>query len=114
MSIAAVSSSFVAAVREVAPAAAVDGPARRTTARAKLDGGCRECGDLPQHIDALATAALSQPEVPPQPSPLTTTTAAVHLMQVPSSHLVEAFAALRQAIGDQADVPAGSVVNLTA
>ena len=118
MSIAAVSSSFVATVREVAPTAAIDGPARRSAARAKVDGGCRECGDLPQRVDALAAAALSQPEVPPQPSPLTATTAAVHLMQVPSSHLLEAFAALCQAIGDQATVPAGrpadSVVNLTA
>jgi hypothetical protein len=114
MSIAAVSSSIVAAVRELAPAAAVDGPVRRTTARAKVDGGFAEGGDPPQHIDATASAVLSQADVPPQPSPLTTTTAAVHLMQVPSSHLLEAFAALRQAIGDQADMPAGSVVNLTA
>ena len=114
MSIAAVSSSFVATVRQVAPAAAIDGPARRSAARANLDGGRREWSNQPQRTDALATAALSQPEVPPQPSPLTTTTAAVHLMQVPSSHLLEAFAALRQAIGDQADAPAGSVVNLTA
>ena len=75
--------------------------------------GRREWSDLPQRIDALATAAaapaaatLPQREVPPQHKPLTTTTAAVHLMQVPSSRLLEAFAALRQAIGDQAAEPA--------
>jgi hypothetical protein len=74
--------------------------------------GQREWSDLPQRIDALATAAaapaaatLPQREVPPQPNPLTTTTAAVHLMQVPSSRLLEAFAALRQAIGNQAPAP---------
>ena len=81
--------------------------------------------------------------MPPQPSPLTTTTAAVHLMQVPSSRLIEAFMALRRALGDQSDaltaghvrsglaaflqqlsaqlspnapsaLPAGTVLNLTA
>ena len=144
--------------------------------------GRREWSDLPQRIDALATAAgapvttppapVEQPavpvvvsaapaiapvahvasalvaepaaaELPPQPNPVTTTSAAVHLMQVPTSRLLEAFAALRRALGDQAEpstpsstrtdlaalldrladelgagaaaeLPAGSVVNLTA
>lgn len=143
--------------------------------------GRREWSDLPQRINALATAAgapaatppapapAEQPavavvataapatapvapalaaepagaELPPQPNPITTTSAAVHLMQVPTSRLLEAFAALRSALGDQAepstpsspradlaalldrladelgtgaaaDLPAGSVLNLTA
>lgn len=153
--------------------------------------GRREWSDLPQRIDALATAAgapASAPaaesapvtpatpvspvapsvpvdsagagvidaaavqaavveapdvELPAQPNPVTTTSAAVHLMQVPSSRLLEAFAALRRALGEQTDsvapqtdraslaamlerlsdelavgspaeLPAGSVLNLTA
>ena len=76
--------------------------------------GQRGWSDLPQRIDALATAAGAAPaadaaaaepvasvapvpDVPQQPNPLTTTSAALHLMQVPSSRLLEAFAALRQA-----------------
>lgn len=141
--------------------------------------GRREWSDLPQRINALATAAgapaatppapAEQPaaavvataapatapvapalaaepagaDLPPQPNPITTTSAAVHLMQVPTSRLLEAFAALRRALGDQAEpstpsspradlaalldrladelgsgaaaeLPAGSVLNLTA
>ncbi len=110
--------------------------------------GRRDWSDLPQRIDALATAAgapaspvsptptapatpdavapaaqvaappLSEPlplpvidnsaaaEVPPPASPVTTTSAAVHLMQVPSSRLIEAYAALRQALGEQSTTPA--------
>ncbi len=92
---------------------------------------------------AAAESQLVQPEMPPQPHPITTTSAAVHLMQVPSSRLLEAFAALRRALGDSAEavtpestradlagflerlstqlradapasVPTGSVLNLTA
>lgn len=142
--------------------------------------GRRAWSDLPQRLDALATAtaapAAARPEVaaqpltppvgvvtqtttdglppivaatvpqlelPPQPNPVTTTSAALHLMQVPSSRLLEAFAALRRALLDQSDpvapqasradlattlnrlsreltagaptdLPAGSVLNLTA
>ena len=54
---------------------------------------------MAQRIDTLATAAAAQPELPPQPNPVTTTSAAVHLMQVPTSRLLEAFAALRMALG---------------
>lgn len=148
--------------------------------------GRRDWSDLPQRIDALATAAgtpaappapapaepvgqlaaapalteatapstrspvapeldaeQAAAELPPQPNPVTTTSAAVHLMQVPTSRLLEAFAALHRAFGDQdapaapggdradlatllnrlseelgagaaAELPAGSVLNLTA
>jgi hypothetical protein len=143
--------------------------------------GRRTWSDLPQRLDALATATaapaavrpevpaqpltpavsiVTQPaataglppivaatvpqlELPPQPNPVTTTSAALHLMQVPSSRLLEAFAALRRALLDQSDpvapqasradlattlnllsreltagaptdLPAGSVLNLTA
>jgi hypothetical protein len=105
--------------------------------------GRRDWSDLPQRIDALATAtaapgsatpdvpdlpaqpltppasAAARPaagtetrpavvqappnEPPPQPNPVTATSAALHLMQVPSSRLLEAFAALRRALGDQAN-----------
>ena len=107
--------------------------------------GRRDWSDLPQRIDALATAAgapaspvptapatpdavvpaaqvaappLSEilplpvlddsaaTEVPPPGSPVTTTSAAVHLMQVPSSRLIEAYAALSQALGEQSTTPA--------
>ncbi len=105
--------------------------------------GRRQWSDLPQRIDALATAAAATgtraaaaptepveptpptiptaaltlaiapdiaevptPEVPPPPNPVTATSAALHLMQVPSSRLFEAYAALRQALGDQTDAPA--------
>jgi hypothetical protein len=80
--------------------------------------GRRDWSDLPQRIDALATAAgaapaveppatqapatvAPPPELPQQPNPVTTTSAAVHLMQVPSSRLLEAYVALREALGRQ-------------
>jgi hypothetical protein len=100
--------------------------------------GRRQWNDMPQRIDALATAtaasaaraAAAAPneatapaaapvaaapavsadvparEVPPQPNPLTTTSAALHLMRVPTSHLLEAYAALHKALGEQANAPA--------
>lgn len=110
----------------------------------------QEWNDLPQRLDALATAvtasasaAQSEVEVPPQPNPVTTNSAALHLMQVPSSRLLEAYVALRKAVGEQASasaagaprdelaafitrlsnelvagapaaIPSGSVLNLTA
>lgn len=73
-------------------------------------------GDLPQQLSTLATAA-SQPaakpaevviavaEMPDQPNPVTTTTAAVHIMSVPSSRLLEAFVAMHRALGQQAEPP---------
>jgi hypothetical protein len=134
-------------------------------APARAAWGQRDWHDLAQRIDALATAAnapatgpapdtaaaaapatppptsaAAQPsDGPPMPNPITPLSAAVHLMQVPSSHLLEAYAALRKAIGEQsastgsqrgdlaafldqlvhqlapdAAAPAGSVLHLTA
>lgn len=94
----------------------------------------------------VAPALEAEPvavELPMQPNPVTTTSAAVHLMQVPTSRLLEAFAALHLVLNDQAEpatpsanradlasllnrlgealgagaaaeLPAGSVLNLTA
>jgi hypothetical protein len=42
-------------------------------------------------------------DVPDAPDPLTTATAAVHIMKVPSSHLLEAFVSLQRALGQQSD-----------
>lgn len=94
--------------------------------------GRREWSDLPQRVDALATAvraAAGEPvaaappgatspqdtpveaplaELPPQPNPLTQTSAAVHLMQVPSSRLLEAYTALRQVLSEQSPAPAAN------
>lgn len=84
--------------------------------------GRREWNDLPQRLDALATAAgasaavpraplaeatLAEREIPPQPNPITTNSAALHLMQVPSSRLLEAYVALRKALGEQNRASAG-------
>ena len=84
--------------------------------------GRREWSDLPQRIDALATAvgARSDPPPvaapveapaaavhaqaiiePPMPNPLTKTSAAVYMMKVPSSRLIAAYEALQQAMGSQ-------------
>lgn len=92
--------------------------------------GRRSYNDLPQRLEALATAAatpitpaspavpatpiaptggLTAPpaaDLPVQPDPLTATSAALHLMQVPSSRLLEAYAALRQVLGDGEPAPA--------
>jgi hypothetical protein len=71
--------------------------------------GRRDWGDLSQRLQALATAATPATpaeaqapaaEVPDQPNPVTTATAAVHIMKVPSSHLLEAFAAMQRALGE--------------
>jgi hypothetical protein len=63
----------------------------------------RDWNDLPQRLQALATAvgAPAAADIPAEPNPVTTTTAAVHLQLVPSSHLIEAFVALQRALGDQ-------------
>jgi hypothetical protein len=72
--------------------------------------GRRDWGDLSQRLTALATAAGSPAapapeaaETPEAPNPLTTATAAVHIMKVPSSHLLEAFVSLQRALGQQSD-----------
>ena len=96
--------------------------------------GRRAWNALPQRLDALAAATSARataavaagpvsnadaahsgsseqvvlPEIPPQPKPLTANSAALHLMEVPSSHLLEAYAALRQALGEQARAPAAA------
>lgn len=78
----------------------------------QLGGGDAAQGwsDLGLQVSTLAAkagaGAAQAPEVPPQPDPLTPTSAAVHLMQVPSSQLLEAYAALRQAL-PSADAAAG-------
>lgn len=85
--------------------------------------GRREWSDLPQRIDALATAVGARTDTPqpvaapvaapvvavtaeaivepPMPNPLTKTSAAVYMMQVPSSRLIAAYEALQQAMGTQ-------------
>jgi hypothetical protein len=71
------------------------------------DAGASAWGDLPQRLSALATAASRPPtaaaELPDTPSPLTPATAALHIMKVPSSRLLEAFVSLQRAIGQQAE-----------
>jgi hypothetical protein len=209
MSIAAISQSFVAAVRGASPVGApdathdahrraaarepqgrrhelvgamtqalgVDGNATKAQAQAvfrfanvlmhdlrELDGSAtrrgrdrREWNDLPQRLVALASAASREPAtagpaapavaeipeppaVPELPQPATPISLAVHMAQVPSSHLLEAFVAMQRALGREDDdlsarsglaalatqlasalqpdakseLPAGSVVNLTA
>jgi hypothetical protein len=86
----------------------------RTLAGEDRDGarawGRRDWGDLSQRLQALARAAdgpsvpAPAPEVPDQPDPLTAATAAVHIMKVPSSHLLAAFVAMQRALGHEAEV----------
>ncbi len=54
---------------------------------------------------AGAVAPAPGVDLPLQPDPLTATSAALHLMQVPTSRLLEAYAALRQAVGDGEPAP---------
>jgi hypothetical protein len=74
--------------------------------------GRRDWGDLPQQLGALATAtaapvapvapapvAEAASALPDLPNPITTATAAVHIMKVPSSRLLEAFASMQRALG---------------
>jgi hypothetical protein len=209
MSIAAISQSFIAAVRGASPVEAPDRGAHRHAAAREpqgrrhelvdamsqvldvgsdatkaqtqavfrfanalmhdlrdLDGGDerralgrREWRDLPQRLAALAAAASREPAddatdaalsavaeapeppaVPDLPQPATPISLAVHMAQVPTSHLLEAFVAMQRALGREQDdssarsalaalatqiasalqpdapseLPAGSVVNLTA
>lgn len=97
--------------------------------------GRRDWGDLSQRLTALAAAAspaapaapatpaveaaadaATTPvvEVPDAPNPVTTATAAVHIMKVPSSHLLEAFVSLQRALGQQSDAstPRGALAEL--
>ena len=60
-------------------------------------------------ITAPATAA----DLPVQPDPLTATSAALHLMQVPTSRLLEAYTALRQALGDNGSAPSAPATTAT-
>ncbi len=73
--------------------------------------------DLPQRLSALATAAsrpaaqavaaAAEAEMPAEPNPVTTATAAVHIMKVPSSRLLEAFVSMHRALGQQGELQAG-------
>jgi hypothetical protein len=55
---------------------------------------------VPAAVDPVALPVLAAPDVP---NPVTTATAAVHIMKVPSSHLLEAFVSLQRALGQQTD-----------
>jgi hypothetical protein len=80
----------------------------RSDSGSATDAGATSAwSDLPQRLSALATAASQPPaaaaELPDTPSPLTPATAALHIMKVPSSRLLEAFVSLQRAIGQQAE-----------
>jgi hypothetical protein len=79
----------------------------RSDSGSATDAGASAWSDLPQRLSALATAASQPPaaaaELPDTPSPLTPATAALHIMKVPSSRLLEAFVSLQRAIGQQAE-----------
>jgi hypothetical protein len=60
----------------------------------------REWGDLSQRLEALARAA-ARADTTDAPDPVTPATVAVHMMKVPSSHLIEAFVAVQRALGRQ-------------
>lgn len=87
--------------------------------------GRREWRDLPQRLVALAAAAAREPvaetataaavesrppaevaespAVPDLPQPATPISIAVHMAQVPTSHLLEAFVAMQRALGREQD-----------
>jgi hypothetical protein len=70
--------------------------------------GRRDWGDLSQRLSTLSTAAAAPPAteapaVPDMPDPVTTASAAVHIMKVPSARLLEAFVAMQRAFGRQDD-----------
>jgi hypothetical protein len=44
-------------------------------------------------------------ELPDAPKPVTPATAAVHIMKVPSSRVIEAFVSLQRALGQQSQAP---------
>jgi hypothetical protein len=80
-----------------------------------------EGGDLPARVGTLAGLAFqSKAGAAPaskapssddlkEPSPLTATTAALHVMQVPSSQLVEAYATLQRTLPEVDETAAGSI-----
>jgi hypothetical protein len=78
-------------------------------------GGASAWGDLPERLSTLATAAaapapqttVAVAEMPDEPNPVTTATAAVHIMKVPSSRLLEAFVAMHRALGQLGELQAG-------
>jgi hypothetical protein len=57
-----------------------------------------------------------RPELPEAPKPLTPANAAVHIMKVPSSRVLEAFVSLQRALGQQAvsDAPPPQRIDLLA
>ena len=77
--------------------------------------GVSAWGDLPERLSTLATAAaapaaqttVAVAEMPDEPNPVTTATAAVHIMKVPSSRLLEAFVAMHRALGQLGELQAG-------
>jgi len=91
------------------------------TLAGEAEGGAAEgapvsaWGDLPQRLSTLASAAsrpagpaaAAEVEIPDEPNPVTTATAAVHIMKVPSSRLLEAFVAMSRALGQQGELQAG-------
>ena len=124
-----------------APATNLAAPPTQPTAPAASSAAATTPARVP--VAPALEAELAAAELPLQPNPVTTTSAAVHLMQVPTSRLLEAFAALHLVLTDQAEpatpsanradlasllnrlgealsvgaaaeLPAGSVLNLTA
>jgi hypothetical protein len=87
----------------------------REVGGAPAASGRRDWSDIGPRLDALATAAAAAPapstvptaEAQVEPSPLTATTAALHVMKVPSSRLIEAFQTLREAVPALSEVAHG-------
>jgi hypothetical protein len=90
-------------LQALATAAAAPAPAAPAVPTAPPEPPVQALPPADPRPTAPAESVVAPPELPPQPTPITTTSAAVHLMQVPSSRLLEAFAALRRALGDSAE-----------
>jgi hypothetical protein len=56
----------------------------------------------PVQATATRAAPRAPAELPDMPKPVTPANAAVHIMKVPNSRVVEAFVSLQRAIGQQA------------
>jgi hypothetical protein len=84
--------------------------------------GRRDWSDIGPRLDSLAASAaaaatpstVALSDAPVEPSPLTATTAALHVMKVPSSRLIEAFQTLRQAVPALSDVAHGDGTDASA
>lgn len=77
--------------------------------------GRRDWSAVGPRLDALATAAAAPPaDALAEPKPLTTTTAALHVMKVPSSRLIEAFQTLRETVPSLAEVSGGEATDARA